>query len=85
MSDGATAAADVETKIYSATASDGGGAADIPTTATAAVASTSHSATASDGAGAADDKDECRELLSAISAKKRGDPQPAAAQDAALG
>lgn len=34
---------------------------------------------------AADDKDECSELLSAISAKKRGDPQPAAAQDAALG
>lgn len=66
MSDGATAAADVETKIYSATASDGGGAADIPTTATAAVASTSHSATASDGAGAADDKDE---IIAAIRGK----------------
>ena len=34
---------------------------------------------------AADDKDECRELLSAVSAKKRGDPQPAAARDTALG
>ena len=66
MSDGATAAADVETKIYSATASDGGGAADIPTTATAAVASTSHSATASDDAGAADDKDE---IIAAIREK----------------